>query len=136
MPSPPPTRIREIFEAAVDLPLQGRADFIAEQCCDDAPLRNAVEELLSAHEKAGDFLADPTIVPPAIADQLPRGSRIGSYAILESIGEGGFSNVYLAQQDPPLARRVALKVIKPGMDTRQVIARFELERSAVALMEH
>src|SRR5438132_12054181 len=120
MPSSPPTRIREIFEAAVDLPLQGRADFIAERCGDDALLRNAVEELLWAHEKAGDFLADPTIPRPAVVDQLPRGSRIGSYTIIQSIGEGGFANVYLAQQASPLNRRVALKVIKPGMDTAQV----------------
>ena len=138
MQSPPSTsKVRELFEAALELPAEQRAEFI-DRCSGDAALRAAVEALLAAHETAGEVLADPTIRPDQSdhADALPPGARVGSYTVLRSIGEGGFSTVYLAQQDPPLARRGALKIIKPGMDTRQVIARFELERAALALMEH
>src|SRR5262245_14238926 len=112
---PPATRVRELFDQAVDLPADQRATFLEQACGDDADLRQAVGDLLAAHEQAGTFLADPTIRPLAL------GARLGAYTIVKELGEGGFSTVYLAQQDPPLARRVALKLIKPGMDTRQVI---------------
>ena len=97
-------------------------------------------ELLNAHVSAGSFLESPAPDPGATHD-LPHaierpGTVIGPYKLLEQIGEGGFGVVFMAEQTQPVRRKVALKVIKPGMDTRQVIARFEAERQALALMDH
>ena len=105
-------------------------------------MRAEVEKLLLAHDQAGAFLEDPvappqhsTIVLPAPLTEKP-GDKIGHYKLLQQIGEGGCGVVYMAEQEEPIRRRVALKVIKLGMDTKAVIARFEAERQALALMDH
>ncbi|HEV2971348.1 MAG TPA: serine/threonine-protein kinase [Pirellulales bacterium] len=107
-------------------------------CQNDAALRGRIERLLRAHQYAGKFLggsatSDPT--PDEPLAEMP-GTVIGPYKLLEQIGEGGFGVVFTAEQSKPIQRKVALKIIKPGMDTRQVIARFEAERQALALMDH
>src|SRR5689334_2842348 len=102
-------------------------------------MRADVEALLLAHETDPGFLEQPA-GPVATVDEPPvreqPGDVIGSYKLLEQIGEGGFGVVFLAEQTEPVRRKVALKVLKPGMDTRQVVARFEAERQALALMDH
>src|SRR5947207_3290114 len=110
--------------------------FLEQACGADTALRMRVEELLRAHRDAGAFLGglqdpardQPTAVRP--------GTVIGPYKLMEQIGEGGMGLVFVAEQQHPVRRKVALKIIKPGMDTRQVVARFEAERQALALMEH
>ncbi len=139
-------RIREIFNEAVELPLSERERYLASACGEDAALRAEVERLLRGHEEAGDFMGSPTIDREGLARSDEGegaaepvegpGSRIGPYKILQLIGEGGFGSVYMAEQDEPIRRRVALKIIKLGMDTKEVIARFEAERQALALMDH
>jgi serine/threonine protein kinase/tetratricopeptide (TPR) repeat protein len=112
--------------------------FLDQACGADAALRGRVEELLRAHHEAGNFLGRPDL--PEITQDQPVSERpgtiIGPYKLLEQIGEGGFGVVFMAEQQQPIRRKVALKVLKPGMDTRQVIARFEAERQALALMDH
>src|SRR5262249_11588876 len=125
-----------VLEKATD---EERAAYLAEACGDDAKLRRRMEALLRAHAEPDDVLDAPpaqvaTVDEPAIAERP--GSRIGPYKLMEQIGEGGFGLVFVAEQTEPVRRKVALKVIKPGMDTRQVIARFEAERQALALMDH
>jgi len=136
---------REIFGQALGLPPAERTHFVDQQCGGNLALRDQVWSLLKAYEAAGDFLGSPTEAPTI--DQHPSrggtrssgetvGSRIGPYKILQQIGEGGFGSVYMAEQQEPVIRKVALKIIKLGMDTRQVIARFEAERQALAMMDH
>jgi serine/threonine protein kinase/formylglycine-generating enzyme required for sulfatase activity len=135
-------RSAEIFEQIVELGLDARAAFLDEACGEDAQLRAEVESLLAAHDAAGAFLGRPTGdlrsgASGAAADgDAPSPRVIGRYKLLQEIGEGGFGTVWMAEQSEPVRRRVALKIIKPGMDTRQVIARFEAERQALALMDH
>ena len=126
-------RVEAVFNAAVekDTPTQ-RGAYLDGACGDDADLRMKVEALLDAHDKAGTFLVSPEVND---LEEGP-GSRIGRFKILQKIGEGGFGVVYMAEQEEPIRRKVALKIIKLGMDTKQVIARFEAERQALALMEH
>jgi serine/threonine protein kinase/Flp pilus assembly protein TadD len=131
----------ELFLKALELRSPGeRREFLDGACAADAALRAEVEALLEAGAQAGSFLEKPavsalaTVDEPAVSER--RGTVIGSYKLLEQIGEGGFGVVFLAEQMQPVRRRVALKVLKPGMDTRQVIARFEAERQALALMDH
>lgn len=133
-----PTLLRDVFDRAVEMPIAQRDDFLNGTCGPDVKLRAAVESLLEAHDRAGSFLADPVVPADLLAarEQLSPGTRIGRYALIRVLGEGGYGTVYLAEQDPPLRRKVALKVIKPGMDTRQVVARFELERQSLAVMDH
>ncbi len=123
-------------EALIRLTPTERATYLDHACGADAALRCRVEALLRAAESAGDFLEQP---PNGLHDaeltERP-GDRIGRYKLLEKIGEGGCGVVYMAEQEEPVRRRVALKVIKLGMDTRSVIARFEAERQALALMDH
>ena len=129
-------RLEEVFSAARDLPALERAAFLERACEGDAELRSQADSLLAAHEQAGDFL-DHTIPLPAPDFLIERtGTMIGRYKLLEKIGEGGFGVVYMAEQVEPLQRKVALKIIKAGMDTKEVIARFEAERQALALMDH
>jgi serine/threonine protein kinase/tetratricopeptide (TPR) repeat protein len=133
------SRVKQVFALASDLPTDQRAAFLDQQTSGNAALRAAVESLLAAHEHAGQFLAGPTVQPDALPGSPgepapPR--RIGPYKLLQEIGEGGFGTVYLAEQEHPVRRRVALKLIKLGMDTKQVIARFEAERQALAMMDH
>jgi serine/threonine protein kinase/tetratricopeptide (TPR) repeat protein len=113
------------------------AAFLDATCGDDVALRSRVEKLLCSHHTARGFLQAPLPVaeePPAVAERP--GSVVGHYKLIEQIGEGGFGVVFMAEQTHPVRRTVALKVLKPGMDTRQVIARFEAERQALALMDH
>ena len=101
-------------------------------------LRQEVESLLSAYAQAqaGDFLGQTRPLPASDFLIERTGTMIGRYKLLEKIGEGGFGVVYMAEQIEPVQRKVALKIIKPGMDTKEVIARFEAERQALALMDH
>jgi serine/threonine protein kinase len=134
-----------IFMAALDKPSEAeRAAFLTEACAGDERLRRRVEALLRAHAEPDDLL-DPTAdrpdVPGATAPHAPgseaAGADIGGrYKLLEAIGEGGMGTVWMAEQRQPIKRRVALKLIKPGMDSKAVLARFESERQALALMEH
>jgi serine/threonine protein kinase/WD40 repeat protein len=117
--------------------LEQRAAFLAEACGEDHQLRNEVESLLRAHVTGDGFLKAPALA--ATVDQALNerpGSIIGRYKLREQIGEGGFGVVYVAEQEQPVRRKVALKIIKPGMDSKDVIARFEAERQALALMDH
>jgi serine/threonine protein kinase/WD40 repeat protein len=108
--------------------------FLDRACGSDVALRTRVEELLRAHREAGAFLGGAATHDQPIAERP--GTVIGSYKLLEQIGEGGFGVVFMAEQQQPVRRKVAVKVLKPGMDTRQVVARFEAERQALALMDH
>jgi serine/threonine protein kinase len=114
-----------------------RASFLDQACGNDLRLRAEVEALLRAHERSGDLLdlaesAQPT---SELSPETP-GTVIGPYKLLEQIGEGGMGTVWMAEQTDPIQRRVAVKVVKEGMDSKQVLARFEAERQALALMEH
>jgi WD40 repeat protein/serine/threonine protein kinase len=141
----PRQREETLFEAAVALPSEQRARYLEKACGDDMPLRQRVEALLKAHDQAGEFLVDApgsasakTFVVSTAMVSVPEGpgDRIGHYKLRENLGEGGCGVVYVAEQEEPVRRRVALKVIKLGMDTRQVVARFEAERQALAMMDH
>jgi eukaryotic-like serine/threonine-protein kinase len=112
-----------------------RAAYLARACAGHAGLQAQLEELLRGHEQAEDFLATPLTPRPFPPQETP-GQRIGRYTLVEKIGEGGCGIVWRARQDEPVRRDVALKVIKLGMDTREVIARFDAERQALALMDH
>src|SRR5271170_2986414 len=127
--------LARIFNAALELkdPVE-RAVFLTQACDQNASLRQQVEDLLQSYAQAGNFLGEPAA--PALPLAEKPGDKIGRYKLLQQIGEGGFGVVYLAEQEEPVRRRVALKVIKLGMDTRQIIARFEQERQALALMDH
>ncbi|MCC6126083.1 MAG: tetratricopeptide repeat protein [Pirellulales bacterium] len=130
-----------IFKAAYKIASpQARADYLNEACGDDPTLRNRLNALLRAHDEEQSFLESPppgftaTLESPPLAEEP--GQTIGRYKLLEEIGEGGMGVVYRAEQQEPVQRQVALKIVKPGMDTRQVIARFEAERQSLALMDH
>ena len=125
---------KEIFDAASDFSPEERRRFLDARCTGNADLRQAVESLLKAHDEAGAFFANPTSASPP--DDSAGGQRVGRYKLLQRIGEGGFGTVYMAEQEQPVRRRVALKIIKLGMDTKAVIARFEAERQALAMMDH
>ena len=126
----------DLFGEALDLPPPARAALLDRACADDPARRARLEALLAAHDSAGDFLETPPVVRAILgADEAP-GDTIDRYTLLEKIGEGGWGSVYLAEQTVPVRRRVALKILKLGLDTRQVIARFEGERQALALMDH
>jgi WD40 repeat protein len=132
-----------ILNAALELPAGQRAAYLDHACANDASLRQQVEGLLQAHEQAPDFLGSPpaglALKRSELVDLPPTekpGDKIGRYKLLQQIGEGGCGVVYMAEQEEPVRRRVAFKVIKLGMDTKQVIVRFEAERQALALMDH
>ena len=134
------TSEESIFHAALRIEdADARQEFLANACGGNEQLRRTVEGLLSAYSQ-GDFLEFPLLglAGSAIQDPIsePIGSHIGPYKLLELIGEGGMGLVYMAEQTQPIRRRVALKIIKPGLDTRAVVARFEAERQALALMNH
>ena len=128
---------RSIFMSAIEKrEAEQWSAFLDDVCGDDVQLRGQVEGLLKAHVEMGSIhMSEPavTIAPPVV--ERPR-DVIGPYKLVEQIGEGGFGVVYLAEQSKPVRRQVALKVIKAGMDTKEVIARFEAERQALALMDH
>jgi WD40 repeat protein/serine/threonine protein kinase len=130
---------KPIFLEALDCKTSGElSGFLDQACGSNAELRARIEELLRAHRDAGGFMGgdgrQQATCEHSIAERA--GSVIGPYKLLEQIGEGGFGVVFMAEQQMPLRRKIALKVLKPGMDTRQVIARFEAERQALALMDH
>ncbi|MHC4517251.1 MAG: bifunctional serine/threonine-protein kinase/formylglycine-generating enzyme family protein [Planctomycetota bacterium] len=133
-------RIKPIFSGALDKKGSDRESYLNEACGEDIDLRAKIEALLQAHAGAGDFLEAPILDPCATLDEpivteVP-GNTIGRYKLLEKFGEGGMATVYLAEQSEPVHRKVALKIIKLGMDTKSVIARFEAERQALAMMDH
>src|SRR5437667_4961288 len=132
--SPPASKsLRELFLEAAEIEnAEARAAFLSRACGGDALLRQRLEELLAADQVAGPAPAQPAMAP---VSEGP-GTVIGKYKLLEKLGEGGCGVVYMAEQEEPVCRKVALKVIKLGMDTRSVIARFEAERQALALMDH
>ncbi len=131
----PGQSLRDLFTAAVEMPeASARAAYLDEACGGDAGLRQRVEALLAADAVAGPPQESPAM--GSVAIEATAGARIGRYKLLQRIGEGGCGVVFMAQQEEPVRRRVALKVIKLGMDTRQVVARFEAERQALALMDH
>jgi serine/threonine protein kinase/tetratricopeptide (TPR) repeat protein len=155
-------RVKHVFLAALEqAEPDGRDAYLRATCAGDATLRAQVEALLGKHAQAGSFLEKPVVdtpgpiqaggpfpgadvpglpplVPIAPAAPAPEGAgtRIGPYKLLEQIGEGGMGIVFLAEQEQPVRRQVALKVIKAGMDSARVVARFEAERQALALMDH
>lgn len=135
-----PDRLEEIFEQALNQPdPSARADYLTRTCTHNLELRRQIEQLLGAHHAAGGFLDLPHVhgsLQNSTQINEGPGSQIGQYQLLEQIGEGGFAIVFMAEQEFPVRRRVALKIIKPGMDTRQVVVRFEAERQALAMMDH
>lgn len=140
-PMPTETKsARTIFLDALERPEAADRDrFIDSACGLDEALRAEVVRLLGAHGDLNDFMDRPAAgFSPMIgwSASAQVGTTIGRYKLLEQIGEGGMGVVYVAEQTEPIRRRVALKIIKPGMDTRQVIARFEAERQALAMMDH
>jgi eukaryotic-like serine/threonine-protein kinase len=134
---------KSIFLGALEIAsTRDRLAYLDHRCGSESPLRAEVETLLRHQQEMGDYLERPALDPDAARDLVPRplaegpGATIGPYKLLEQIGEGGMGVVYMAEQTKPVRRKVALKIIKPGMDTKQVIARFEAERQALALMDH
>jgi hypothetical protein len=151
-PKGTPAKVRELFLGALEhTDPQDRAAYLDAQCGKDAGLRARVEDLFRERAAVGNFLETPAVAgvrdrvdaaprslgPHGTSIQVPltekTGDRIGPYKLLQQIGEGGCGVVYMAEQEKPVRRRVALKVIKLGMDTRNVIARFEAERQALGL---
>ncbi len=136
-------RIKELFFEAAELPLGERSAFLDAACAGDENARRQVDALLAAHDEAGEFLAEPATVDAersafphsALQPEAP-GTRIDRYIIEGVLGEGGFGTVYLALQEEPMRRRVALKLLKPGMDSREIVRRFEAERQTLAVMDH
>jgi len=141
----------QIFDVALALDdAARRRAYLDEACASDAVLRARIERLLATHERADQFFegcvagmkpdldeAEKELEHPAPdAPDEQVGKRVGNYKLLQKIGEGGCGAVYMAEQEKPVRRRVALKIIKLGMDTKQVIARFEAERQALAMMDH
>jgi len=135
------SKIESVFYAAMEKGSSAaRAAYLDEACADDPELRGRVELLLDAQPKLGRFLENDaagvgvTVNQPPVAERP--GTTIGRHKLMQKIGEGGMGVVYMAEQREPVRRKVALKVIKPGMDTKEVVARFEAERQALALMDH
>jgi len=128
----------DLFTEAMQLPAEQRSAFLATACGGNAELRASVEALLQAHMESGEFLEQgpAEIKAQAGAPGEKPGDWVGRYKLLQQIGEGGCGVVFMAEQEEPVRRRVAIKIVKPGMDTKTVVARFEAERQALALMDH
>ena len=132
-------KLIEVFSEALDkAPPEERERYLAQACGEERELRRQVDSLLQAQSEAGSFLHQPVVTPEGNGPSAVEGpgTVIGRYKLLQQIGEGGFGLVFMAEQLEPVRRMVALKIIKAGMDTREVIARFEAERQALALMDH
>jgi serine/threonine protein kinase/tetratricopeptide (TPR) repeat protein len=133
-------RVKAIFVHAIEkVPAEGWEGYLDGACADQPELRQEVARLLTAHAQSGALLDKGPLgatvtVAHSVAPLL--GAQIDKYKLLEQIGEGGYGVVFMAEQQTPVHRRVALKLIKPGMDSRQVLARFEAERQALAMMDH
>jgi eukaryotic-like serine/threonine-protein kinase len=142
---------RSIFQEAIEFDdASRRSEFVKKACGEDLDLRASVEELLAAHESTDDVLdrqfvtGHPIDFSPALSSSETHsdamtehiGTLVGSFRLMEQIGEGGFGLVFVAQQEHPVKRKVALKLIKPGTGSKEVIARFELERQSLAMMDH
>src|SRR5437763_12582630 len=133
--------VEELFFAALELEGSEARSAFLDRHCGDPELRRRVEELLAGDAQGSDFLEAPASIPTVTVAHDSRlgveepGTVIGPYKLREQIGEGGMGVVYVAEQTQPVRRKVALKIIKPGMDTKQVIARFEAERQALAMMD-
>jgi serine/threonine protein kinase/Flp pilus assembly protein TadD len=146
----PSRSLKELFLAALEVAPADRAAWLQRECAADAGLREHLGLMLAAHDAPQSLLDRPAGVDPLAGGAPPgglgltideppaeaAGTVIGPYKLMEQIGEGGMGLVFVAEQQQPIRRKVALKVIKPGMDTRQVVARFEAERQALALMDH
>ena len=140
--------LKKIFTDAIAISNPSeREKYLIETCCNRQQLRAEVEQLLKAHEEAGEFMEKTSpedqatlLLDPQVAEQssgdLKVESKVGPYTLLKCLGRGGMGAVYLAQQSEPVQRKVALKIIRAGMNTREVISRFESERQALALMDH
>ena len=130
-------RLEALFNRAIEFRADERAAFLAGACGHDTALLQRVRSLLQAHEAGEGILPEQprSEAAPGLVAERP-GDRIGHYKLLQQIGEGGCGVVYMAEQEEPVRRKVALKVIKLGMDTKKVVARFEAERQALALMDH
>src|SRR3990172_7307670 len=118
---------------------EARAGYLQQVCGATPEALARVIALLDVHDQEQSFLESPPVAISPTLDQPPLekpGTQIGPYKLLQEIGQGGMGVVYMAEQKEPVQRRVALKIIKPGMDTRQVVARFEAERQALAMMDH
>jgi eukaryotic-like serine/threonine-protein kinase len=143
-------RVQAVFLAAAEEASAARDAVLERECGSDVELRKQVEALLKAHDAPNSFLDRPALGSSPTENELPPdddaateaptteavGTIIGNYKLLEQIGEGGFGVVFMAEQTRPVHRKVALKILKPGMDTRQVVTRFEAERQALAIMDH
>src|SRR5258708_5894225 len=130
-----------VFTEALRLPREDRDRYLDEACKADVEFRRRVEALLQAYQQAGDFLGRSAAGRPARAAQAfpageKPGDRIGHYKVLQQISEGGCGGGYIAEHETPVPRPGAAVILKPGMDTKSVIARFEAERQALALMDH
>src|SRR5262245_25991487 len=141
--TPAQNDVKSIFGRALEIEsTTDRAAYLDEACRHNSALRAEIEGLLATLQRAGRFMAEPAaaavsqgtdVFDPAVEAV---GTQIGPYKLREKLGEGGFGVVYVAEQETPVRRKVALKIIKPGMDSAQVIARFEAERQALAMMDH
>ena len=136
----PPKRDVMLFAEALQLSPAERCAYLERACGADAELRQRVERLPKTHDQAGDFLEHPPAeavveAPPKASVGEKPGDRIGRYKLLQQIGEGGCGVVYMTEQDEPIRRRVALKILKLGMDTKSVMVGFEAERQALGLMD-
>src|SRR5712672_3685427 len=134
-------RAIEVFTEAIQLPIGERPAFLDRACAEDEGLRRKIEALLRSNDRAEGFLEQPAAGEigaeraKAVVGEKP-GDQVDRYRLVQQIGEGGCGVVFVAEQEQPVRRRVALKVVKPGMDTKSIIARFEAERQALALMDH
>jgi serine/threonine protein kinase/tetratricopeptide (TPR) repeat protein len=131
-----------LFHQALDMPAEERTSFLDRACGSDCQMRRRLEILLRANDHPGSFLRGPAIciggdTEPTCRDEAEHpGGRIGPYKLLQQIGEGGMGTVWMAEQTDPVRRKVAVKIVKLGMDSKQVVARFEQERQALAMMDH
>jgi hypothetical protein len=140
MPTDPKV-VRDHFLAAAELGAAQREAYLTAHCGGDAELRAAVERLLAAHDQPASVLnrpvpGDPQKTGAYLPSEQPGAVIVGRYKLLEAIGEGGMGAVWVAEQTQPVRRKVALKLIKVGMDSKSVLARFEAERQALAVMDH